>query len=185
MQAAVRDVSQLDPNLENRLEREAQKRDQEAAQEEAKKNKDFVQVYPKGWAKMREILGGKGSTVPVMLYTFLAEHIDADGGVLVADQETLCKALGIARTTLWRACKTLEEHDALLRLKVGGNVYAYALDPTEVWRSWDSTKENAVFRTRTMVRKSAQDEQVQRRLMTMIREQRGEPELPGMTEDQA
>ena len=182
IQTAVRDMSQssIDPNLENRLEREAQQRDKEIADAEAKKNKDFVQVYPKGWAKMRTILSKTGSTAPLMLYTFLAEHIDADGGVLVADQETICTSLEISRTTLWRACKFLEDHDALLRLKVGGNVYAYALDPSEVWRSWDSTKENAVFRTRTMVRKSAQDEQVQRRLMTMIREQRGEPELPGI-----
>jgi hypothetical protein len=180
IQTAVRDMSQgsIDPNLENKLEREAQQRDKEIADAEAKRNKDFVQVYPKGWAKMRTILSKTGSTAPLMLYTFLAEHIDADGGVLVADQETICASLDISRTTLWRACKFLEDHDALIRLRVGGSVYAYALDPSEVWRSWDSTKENAVFRTRTMVRKSAQDEQVQRRLMTMIREQRGEPELP-------
>ena len=63
--------------------------------------------------------------------------MDADGGALVVDQETLCEALGVSRTTLWRAITFLEERNALLRVNVGGSVSAYALDPTEIWKSWD------------------------------------------------
>jgi len=165
-------------NLENRLEYEARKRDESLALEEAKKNRDFTQVYPQGWAKMRTIMAKTRSTAPMMLYTFLAENIDADGGVLVADQETICAALSVSRTTLWRASTFLEENDALLRISVGGNVYAYALNPSEVWKSWDSTKDTAVFATKTMVRKSAQPDEVKRRMRIMIKERRGEPELP-------
>lgn len=80
------------------------------------------------------------SQAPLLLYTFIAEHIDADGGVLVADQETICEAIGVSRTTLWRAITFLEERNALLRIVVGGSVSAYALDPTEIWRSWDSAR---------------------------------------------
>ena len=52
--------------------------------------------------------------------------------MLVADQETICEAIGVSRTTLWRAISFLEERNALLRIVVGGSVSAYALDPTEV-----------------------------------------------------
>jgi DNA-binding Lrp family transcriptional regulator len=97
---------------------------------------------------------------------------------VVADQETICEAIGVSRTTLWRAITFLEERNAILRIVVGGSVSAYALDPSEIWRSWDSAKERSVFRTRTVVRTSAQSDQVKRRMMVMMKERAGEPELP-------
>lgn len=160
-------------------ERLAAKRDEEVADEDKRRmNPPFVQVYSKGWARMRSLLQETKSRAPLALYTFIAENIDRDGGVLVADQETICEALGISRTTLWRAISFLEERNALLRIVVGGSVSAYALDPTEVWRSWDRDKERAVFTTQTMVRKSAQSNEIKRRLTVMVRERAGEPELP-------
>ena len=160
-------------------ERLAAGRDEEISEAERRRmNADFVQVYPKGWARMRELLRETKSQAPLLLYTFLAEHIDADGGVLVADQETICEAIGVSRTTLWRAVNFLEERNALLRLTVGGSVSAYALDPSEVWKSWDSAKERAVFHSKTMVRKSAQPDQIKRRMQIMMKERMGEPELP-------
>ena len=102
--------------------------------------------------------------------------MDADGGALVVDQETLCEALGVSRTTLWRAITFLEERNALLRVNVGGSVSAYALDPTEIWKSWDREKEKAVFRTKTLVRKSGANAGVKRRMQLMLSE--GQPELP-------
>ena len=77
-------------------------------------NNDFVQIYPKGWARMRALLRRRKSQAPLLLYTFIAENIDPDGGVLVADQETICEAIGVSRTTLWRAISFLEERNALL-----------------------------------------------------------------------
>lgn len=164
---------------EQMRERLAAGRDEAISDEERRRmNRDFVQVYPKGWARMRELLRETKSQAPLLLYTFIAENIDADGGVLVADQETICEAIGVSRTTLWRAIAFLEERNALLRIVVGGSVSAYALDPTEIWKSWDSSKEQAVFMTRTMVRKSAQPEQIKRRMQVMMKERMGEPELP-------
>ena len=155
-------------------ERLAAGRDEEISDAERRRmNRDFSQVYPKGWARMRELLKETKSQAPLLLYTFIAEHIDADGGVLVADQETICEAIGVSRTTLWRAITFLEERNALLRLTVGGSVHAYALDPTEVWKSWDSAKESAVFNTKTMVRKRAQPEQIQRKMLVMMKEREG------------
>jgi hypothetical protein len=149
-------------------------RDEEIEDEERRRqNRDFTQVYPKGWARMRSLMRETKSQAPLLLYTFLAEHIDADGGVLVVDQDTICEAIGVSRTTLWRAINFLEERNALLRITVGGSVSAYALDPTEIWRSWDSAKERAVFTTRTMVRKSAQSDEVVRRMQVMVKERAG------------
>lgn len=164
---------------EQMAERLAAGRDQKISDEEKRRMNDgFVQVYSKGWARMRELLRETKSQAPLLLYTFIAEHMDADGGVVVADQETICEAIGVSRTTLWRAITFLEERNALLRIVVGGSVSAYALDPSEIWRSWDSAKERAVFRTRTVVRTSAQSDQVKRRMMIMMKERAGEPELP-------
>jgi hypothetical protein len=164
---------------EQMAERLAAGRDEKVSDEEKRRmNEGFVQVYSKGWARMRELLRETKSQAPLLLYTFVAEHMDADGGVVVADQETICEAIGVSRTTLWRAITFLEERNALLRIVVGGSVSAYALDPSEIWRSWDSAKERAVFRTRTVVRTSAQSDQVKRRMMVMMKERAGEPELP-------
>lgn len=160
-------------------ERLAAKRSEGFSDEEKRRQNDgFTQVYPKGWQRMRDLLRQSKGQGPLLLYTFLAEHLDADGGVLVADQETICEAIGISRTTLWRAIKYLEEQNALIRLTVGGSVSAYALDPSEIWRSWDSAKERAVFRTKTMVRKSAQTDQIKRKMQIMLKEREGTPELP-------
>jgi hypothetical protein len=170
------EVQMRSPHEREQLrERLAAGRDEAISDEErSRANRDFVQVYPKGWARMRALVKDSKSQGPVLVYTFLAEHIDADGGVLVVDQDTICEAIGMSRTTLWRACKFLEERNALLRIQVGGSVYAYALDPTEVWRSWDSAKERAVFHTKTMVRKSAQGAEVVRRMQVMIKERAAE-----------
>lgn len=166
---------------EQMRERLAAGRDEAISDAEKRRmNLDFVQVYPKGWARIRSLLGETKSRGPLLLYTFLAEHIDPDGGVLVADQQTICEAIGISRTSLWRATTFLEERGALLRLVVGGSVSAYALDPSEVWKSWDSAKERAVFTTRTMVRKSAQPDQIKRKMQLMLKERAGKPELPGL-----
>jgi hypothetical protein len=164
---------------EQMAERLAAGRDDKISDAEKRRMNDgFVQVYSKGWARMRELLRETKSQAPLLLYTFIAEHMDADGGVVVADQETICEAIGVSRTTLWRAITFLEERNAILRIVVGGSVSAYALDPSEIWRSWDSAKERSVFRTRTVVRTSAQSDQVKRRMMVMMKERAGEPELP-------
>ena len=157
-------------------ERLAQGRDEDASREEQRTaNRDFSQVYPKGWTRIRALLNESKSRAPLLLYTFIAEHMDADGGALVVDQETLCEALGVSRTTLWRAITFLK---SAMRscVNVGGSVSAYALDPTEIWKSWDREKEKAVFRTKTLVRKSGANAGVKRRMQLMLSE--GQPELP-------
>lgn len=145
------------------------------AQEEAEKrtNKDFVQVYSKGWKRLRALIRDNPSAARV--YAFIAEHIDGTCGAVVVSQEVLAKELGVHERTIRRLTQQLEEMGALVRIKVGTGVYAYATDPTEVWRSWDAKKDCAAFVTRTLVLKSDKaNGQVRRKLKVMM----GEPELP-------
>lgn len=159
-----------------KMEFEAEDRDN-AADEEARRtsNRNFTQVYPKGWKRLQLLIRTNPSAARV--YAFLAENIDGTCGAVVVSQEVIAQELGVHKRTVIRLCKQLEEMGALVRLKVGNGVNAYALDPEEIWKSWDDQKDLASFRTRTLVRKSDRaNGQVRRKLRIMM----GEPEIPGL-----
>ena len=151
----------------------AQDREQEVADEAAKRaNRDFVQVYPKGWKRLQSLIKTNPSAARV--YAFLAEHIDGVAGAVVVSQDVMASELGVHVITIKRQTKLLEDEGALVRIRVGTGVYAYALDPGEIWRSWDGQKESAAFLTKTLVRKSDRsNNQVRRKLKVMM----GNPEL--------
>lgn len=152
----------------------AQDRAREAQNEADKRaNRDFVQVYSKGWKRLRSLIQDNPSAARV--YAFIAEHIDGACGAVVVSQEVLAKEIGVHERTIRRLTQQLEDMGALVRIKVGTGVYAYALDPTEIWKSWDAKKDCAAFVTKTLVLKSDQaNGQVRRKLKLMM----GEPELP-------
>lgn len=143
--------------------------------EEANKNKDFVQVYPKGWRRIRALLDTNPNAA--RLYTLLAENID-HSGVVVASYETLAQLLRVSVKTIQRRADELDKANALIRIRIGnGGVYAYALDPSEVWKSWNLQKEHAAFATKTLVAKRGEEAgTIHRRLMTMMQE--GEAAVP-------
>jgi len=152
-------------------------RDQEAAAEAAKRNEGFVQVYDKGWERIRALI--QANPQAARLYAYFAQYIDPACGAVVASQELLAEELGVSRRTIVRHVAYLENVGALVKIKVGGVVWAYALDPTEVWRSWDDKKATAAFITRTLVkRQDRANGHVKRRLMVML----GQPEIPGLAE---
>lgn len=151
----------------------AHDREKEAEELEARKNREFVQVYPKGWRRLQDLI--QKNPPAARIYAFLAENIEGSIGAVVVAQEVMANALGVHIRTIQRQTKWLEEAGALVRIKVGVGVYAYALDPTEIWRSWDNRKDEAAFITKTLVRKSdSANKEVRRKLKVMI----GEPELP-------
>lgn len=157
---------------EERLEEAAR-----AAAEEASRrgNRDFVQVYPKGWKRLQLLIRTNPSAARV--YAFLAEHVDGTAGAVVVSQEVLAKELDVHKRTIIRLTKVLEKDGAIVRIKVGTGVYAYALDPEEVWKSWDDKKDHAAFVTRTLVlKRDRENGEVRRKLRLMM----GQPELPGM-----
>lgn len=152
----------------------AQDREREVADEAGRKgNRDFVQVYPKGWKRLQALIRTNPSGARV--FAFLAEHVDGICGAVVVSQEVIAKELEVHERTVRRLTKQLEDVGAIVRIKVGTGVYAYALDPTEIWRSWDDKKDCAAFVTKTLVLKSDRaNNQVRRKLKVMM----GEPELP-------
>lgn len=127
-----------------------------------RQNEGFTQVTDKGWDVMRSLIGANKTAAE--LYIFLARHTDKTGAV-VASQQVLMDELGVARNTLWRACKDLEERGALVRIKVSGNVYAYCLDPFQVWKTYASSRQYAAFLTRTLLPNAAQAERKLTHLM--------------------
>lgn len=151
-------------------------------QDDEDKNRDFTQVYPMGWKRLRWLMEVKPTAA--QLYSFIAENMDADGGALVASQEVLAEACGISEITVRRLTKWMEDNRVIVRIRVGSGVYAYALNPDEVWKAWNGTKPHAVFKTSTLVKKKdRQNQMVNRRLSVMMKEAAGEPELPGLGYD--
>ena len=144
------------------LEINAEKADQAA--QRARKNRDFAQVYPRGWQRIREL--ADVSPQCVKLYALLAEHSGNNGAVVVS-QTQLAAMLGVTDRTVRTLSKQLEDSGAVARIKVGTGTYAYALDPREVWRSWETTKAGAAFNTRTLVDRNAAREG-HARLHTML-----------------
>lgn len=151
-------------------------REEDRRDDLARENRRFVQVYPKGFRRLQMLIRDNPSAA--RLYALLAEHIDPNGGVVVASQTVLAEMLGVTDRTIRTLTKSLEDQKAIVRIRVGAGTYAYALDPEEVWKAWDVHKDHAVFKTRTLVSKSGDNANVKRRIQVLIAEQRGEPELP-------
>ena len=71
--------------------------------------------------------------------------------------------VGVSERTIRRATAYLEEVLALVRIRVSGSVYAYALTRKRSGAR-DCQKEQAAFLTRTLVKKNGQNALVRRRL---------------------
>ena len=165
--------------------REARKRDLEAedrdlaarAERERRGNSQFVQVYPKGWARLQMLM--RDQPAAARIFAFLCEHVDGTVNAVTVSQDVMADALGVHVRTIKRHTKTLEDCGALIRLRVGTGVYAYCLDPEEVYRAWNCRKSEAAFITKTLVRKADRaNGEVRRKLKVML----GQPELPGLDE---
>ena len=135
------------------------------SESDPKNNGPFTQVYQKGWERIRELSKDKQGVVAIPLYSFLAEHRDPSCGAVVADQQFLADKLGVSRSTIKRWLNYLESKNALVRIPVAGKVCAYALDPHEVWKGYNTSKNYAAFVTKTLVNK---DGDIQRRIMAMF-----------------
>lgn len=158
----------------------ARRRDAQIAAEAkaaaARENRGFVQVYELGWRRLQTLMATQPQAA--RLYALLAEHIDGTGAV-VATREVLAEMLGVSVRTISRHAKTLEGCRALVRIPLQGGVYAYCLNPEEVWKAYDNSKTYAAFHTRTLVSKNGPtDRAIQRRLRVMINERKGQSELP-------
>ena len=73
--------------------------------------------------------------------------------------------MGVSTRTIRRWLDYLEEKGALVRIPVAGKVCAYALDPHEVWKGYNTSKDYSAFVTKTLVNK---DGEIKRRIMAMF-----------------
>lgn len=141
--------------------------DDKAKEEEKRRgDSDFIKVYPRGWDKLQELI--EEYPQAAKMYAFLAKHIDAGVGAVVASQTLLAERLNISERTVRRLGIYLEEKNALVRIKIQGNLCAYALNPEEVWKSWKDHKDYAAFNTRTLAR-NKDNTDVNRRLNVMLK----------------
>ena len=147
-------------------QKEIQEIDRRASKEheEAKKNSNFTQTYPKGWQRIRACERQTGCCRYRSLLIF-AEHIDPTCGAVVCDQQFLANQMGVSTRTIRRWLDYLEEKGALVRIPVAGKVCAYALDPHEVWKGYNTSKDYSAFVTKTLVNK---DGEIKRRIMAMF-----------------
>ena len=145
---------------------DAHDRDEEGrAEEQRTADTDFVKMYGKGFRRLRSLIDENPKAAK--LYAFLAEHIDPSCGAVVASRAFLATEMGVSEKTITRHSAFLEESGAVVRIKIGTGVWAYCLDPEEVWRSFRDRKRSAAFLTRTLVNKHDRDAIV-RRLKIMM-----------------
>lgn len=136
------------PSSESKNRRAREKRNEEKVEKVSRENRNFVQIYPRGWQRLMDLL----ETAPhaARLYVLLAGNIDGMGAV-VASQEVLADMLGVSKKSIQRYSAYLEEKKALIRIPIQGGIYAYALSPEECWKAYDNQKEWAAFNTKTLV----------------------------------
>ena len=73
--------------------------------------------------------------------------------------------MGVNRSTIIRWLNYLESKNALVRIPVAGKFCAYALDPHEVWKGYNTSKDYSAFVTKTLVNN---DGGIKRRIMSMF-----------------
>lgn len=146
-----------------RLDIEEEKKQEEVRREEEHKNHGFTQTYPLGWKRMAEM--ARKNAQALQLYMFLANHLDPTCGAVIASQQFLANELKVTTKTIMRWSMFLEQENALVRIPVAGKVYAYALNPYEVWKGYNNGKEYAAFNSRTLVNN---DGDIKRRIMSMF-----------------
>ncbi|MBH8375357.1 hypothetical protein, partial [Pseudomonas aeruginosa] len=131
--------------LEQRFEDfEQQKRRDHKAQDQAQNTKqkrdrlnppDWSQVTKAGW----NMLDAISEKVPraFRLYSFFAQNIDKSCGAVVCDQKFLADYFGVSLRTIQYWIGDLERIGAIVKIPVG-IYYAYALDPYQVWRGYNT-----------------------------------------------
>lgn len=156
----------------SRYEREMHERDHRYQDELknaeiAKKRKNppnFTQVTPAGWSMIVKI--GKEAPSALPLFSFFAEHIDESCGAVICDQKFLADRFNVGVRTVYNWIKQLENLGALLRIPVG-QTYAYALDPLMVWKGYNTSRDYAVFNTKTLTDRNGE---INRKLKIMMSE---------------
>ena len=90
----------------DRLERENVEFENEQELEERRKNRDFIQVYKSQIKYLRKLTSKDPAATEIFL--FLMEHMNKSNAV-VCSYKVFEEALGLSKSTVYRAVKTLKE----------------------------------------------------------------------------
>ena len=97
-----------------------------------------------------------------------AEHIRPTCGAVVCDQQFLANQMVFLLEQFVVGWVFGGERCFLVRIPVAGKVCAYALNPHEVWKGYNTSKDYSAFVTKTLVNKDGET-----RIMAMF-SRRGE-----------
>lgn len=169
---------QMSPYERNMHERDHRYQDELKVAEIAQKRKNppnFTQVTTAGWSMLNKI--ATESPRAFALYSFFAENLDPHCGAVICDQKFLADRFNVSIRTVQRWVLDLENLGALLRIPVG-QTYAYALDPLQVWKGYNTSKDYAAFNTKTLTDRNGE---INRKLRIMMSE-RGMPIDPNQAD---
>ncbi|EBZ8545466.1 firmicute plasmid replication protein RepL, partial [Salmonella enterica subsp. enterica serovar Muenchen] len=119
------------------------KRDHKTQDERKKREKKQAQLNPPDWAQVTRagwrMLDNIAELAPraFRLYTFFAQNIDKSCGAVVCDQKFLAAHFKVSIRTIQYWINDLESIGAILKIPVGV-YFAYALDPYQVWRGYNT-----------------------------------------------
>jgi hypothetical protein len=155
------------PSSSTKLRRAAEEERATELEYIKRENRNFVQVYPEGWRQMQLII--QKSPQALRLYMLIAANIDS-AGVIVATQDVLAETLNVSKKTIQRHSAILEDAKALIRIPLQGGIYAYAMNPEEIWKNYDKRKEWAPFYTKSLSQGPSRTGIVKRKAQIMVRE---------------
>ncbi|MGK2740835.1 hypothetical protein ACSHT0_08050 [Tepidicaulis sp. LMO-SS28] len=118
----------------------------------SRQNKNFVQVYKRGWRKLRDLLQSDEAHArgAATLWILFAEHIDR-AGTVVSTQGDLAEIMDCSERTIRRYLAVLKREKMLEIVRLRHGLTVFALDPSQVWISWDDKKEFATFFTKAFL----------------------------------
>jgi DNA-binding transcriptional ArsR family regulator len=124
-----------------KAELEAEDKAEQAKLEEAKKNRNFVQVYRDNMPELRWLMAKSG--IASSLLFFIMEHMD-NKNALACSYAVFQDYFKVSKPTITRAISLLKDNGFIDILKMGtSNVYIinYAI----AWSSWSNQKQFAKF----------------------------------------
>ena len=134
-------------NLHTEVREARKEKDAQRRAELSRENKDFAQVYAKGWRRLQSLIQTNPSAA--RLYALIAENMDPQGGAVVASQAVLAEML--------ESQTGQSDPDESTGGPAGNSAdprrcrnLCLRSDPDEIWKAWAVSKDHAVFRTRLL-----------------------------------
>ena len=126
---------------------------EERAEEQARKNPPFVQLYKDYMPALRRLT--RANPVAGEAFLFLAEMMDQNNAVACSSR-VLEEMLNVGRTTVWKVIKTLKDSGFLEVYKMG-TTNVFCLNASVVWTKAANEKRYAKFAGQILLAESEQD----------------------------